>query len=124
MKTPLLALALAASIHAQSAFEFWPGTTYDPAVPTFQTVLGYAPGERISSHANLMRYMDTLAAAYPTRIKVFTYAKTWEGKRLIYAAVGSEKNIARLNEIQAGMKKLADPRKTNDAEAKRLIAGL
>ncbi|MFN7936249.1 MAG: M14 metallopeptidase family protein [Bryobacteraceae bacterium] len=119
----LLSLGLAWGQNA-SRFVFWPGVSYDPAVPEFQKVLGYAPGERISSHANLMRYMEALAAAAPSRMKIFPYAKTWEGRQLIYAAVGSEANLKRLTEIQAAMKKLADPRKTSDAEAKKLMASL
>ena len=39
-----------------------------------------------------MRYMETLAAAAPARMKIFEYAKTWEGRKLIYAAIGSEAN--------------------------------
>ncbi|HYZ86299.1 MAG TPA: M14 family zinc carboxypeptidase, partial [Bryobacteraceae bacterium] len=76
------------------------------------------------SHANLMRYLDALAAAEPERIKVFEYGKTWEGRRLVYAAVGSAANIRRLPEIRAAMQKQGDPRKTSEAEARKLMAGL
>jgi hypothetical protein len=87
----LWSLVLFSSIvFAQSQPQMWPGTQYDPVVPTFQKVLGYGPGERISSHANLMRYVDALATAAPARMKVFEYAKTWEGRKLVYAAIGSE----------------------------------
>ncbi|MBL8176239.1 MAG: peptidase M14 [Bryobacterales bacterium] len=120
----LLLAATAAWGQPASRFAFWPGASYDPAIPEFQKVLGYGPGERISSHANLMRYMEALAAAAPARMKIFEYAKTWEGRRLIYAAIGSEANIKRLSEIQTAMRKLADPRKTPEAEAKKLMTGL
>ncbi len=109
---------------AQPRFEFWPGAVYDPQVPTHQKVLGYEPGQRISSHANLIRYMEELAAAAPSRMKVYEYARTWEGRKLVYAVVSSEANIRRLDEIRASMKRLADPRATPDAEAKKLIARL
>jgi len=120
----LLAAASVAWGQSAAPFRFWPGVTYDPAIPDFQKVLGYGPGERISSHANLMRYMEALAAAAPARMKIFEYAKSWEGRKLIYAAIGSEANIKRLGEIQGAMKKLADPRKTPEAEAKKLSIGL
>ena len=29
---------------------FFPGADYDPSIPTFEDVLGYAPGERITWH--------------------------------------------------------------------------
>ena len=68
--------------------------------------------------------MDALAAAAPSRMKVFEYGRTWEGRRLIYAVIGSEENIRRLNEIQSTMKRLADPRRTGDAEAKTLMTSM
>ena len=30
-------------------FEFWPGASYDPAVPTLEKVVGHQPGERITA---------------------------------------------------------------------------
>ena len=109
---------------AQTKFEFWPGTTYDPAIPTFEKVLSYSPGARISSHSNIMKYLETLAAAAPKRMQLSEYAKSWEGRKLVYAAIGSEANLRRLPEIKAAMKQLSDPRKTNAAEAKRLMQNL
>ncbi len=108
---------------AQTKFEFWPGAAYDPRIPTFKQVLGYEPGERISSHAQLMKYLEALASASP-RLKVFEYGQSWEGRKLVYAAIGSDANMKRLAEIRAGMQALADPRKTQEAEARKLIAGL
>ena len=124
MRACLVLLLAATAAFSQTKFEMWPGATYDPAVPTVQKVLAFAPGERIASPEELVRYFDALAAAQPNRIKVFDYAKSWEKRRLIYAAIGSEANIRRLAEIQAGMKRLADPRKTSAAEAQKLIATL
>jgi hypothetical protein len=109
---------------AQTKFEFWPGATYDPAVPTFKKVLGYEPGERISSPDQVLEYLHALAAAAPSQMKVFEFGQSWEGRKFVYAAVGSPANIKRLAEIRAGMQALADPRKTPDAEARKLIASL
>ncbi len=117
-------IACAFSLSAQTKFEYWPGATYDPAVPTHKKVLGYDAGDHVSSHSQIMSYMDALAAANPNRMKVWEYAKTWEGRKLVYAAIGSEANIKRLPQIQADIKRLADPRKTNDADAKRIMANL
>lgn len=124
MKLAAIFAVLALSAGAQSKFEYWPGAAYDAAIPTEKQTIGHDPGERISSHAEIMRYLDALAAAAPTRMKVFEYAKTWEGRRLVYAAVGSEANIKKLTAIQDGMKKLADPRKTPGGEASRLVSSL
>jgi hypothetical protein len=117
-------LAAAVSLYAaEPKFEFWPGAQYDPKVPTFRQVLGYDAGERISPYTDILRYLEALAKASP-RLKVFEYGKTWEGRKLVFAAVGSEANMGRLPEIQAGMQKLADPRKTPPAEAQKLMASL
>jgi Zinc carboxypeptidase len=124
MKPVILLLAITAGICAETRFEYWPGAKYDPAVPTEKTVLGRDPGDRISSHAELVKYANALAAAAPAHMKVFEYAETWEHRKLIYLVIGSEANMKRLSEIQASMKKISDPRKTGDAEAKRLMAGL
>ena len=122
MRSLLLCLCTAVALFAQSNFEFWPGATYDPAIPTFQKVLGYEPGSRHATHADLIKYLEALSAAAPNRIRLFEYGKSWEGRKLVYAVIGSEANIRRLPEIQASMKKLLDPRKTSEAEAQRLIA--
>ncbi len=117
-------LFLSTSLPSQTKQEFWPGTSYDPAVPTMRKVVGYEAGERISPHANIVRYMEALAAAEPRRMKLYDYGKTWEGRRLIYAVIGSEANIRRLDQIKDGMLRLSDSRKTNEAAAKQLVASL
>jgi hypothetical protein len=109
---------------AEPQFEFWPGAVYDASVPSFSKVLGYLPGERITSHAGILQYFDALSAAAASRIKVFEYGRSWEGRKLIYAVVASESNMKRLAEIRAGMRKLADPGAAADAEAARLMATL
>lgn len=120
----MLITALAWPSAAQEKFEYWPGANYDSRIPTFQQVLGYAPGERITSHAGLMKYMESLSGAAPDQMKIFEYAKSWEGRKLVYAAVGSEANLKKLNQVREGMQRLADPRRTGEAEARQLIAEL
>jgi hypothetical protein len=124
MKKATLLLLFALGTFAQPKFEYWPGASYDPAVPTLKKVLGYDFGDRISSHANIVRYLNALAAAEPNRVKVMDYGRTWEGRELVYAVIGSEANLKRLPEIRAAMKRLHDPRQTQPAEAQRLIANM
>jgi hypothetical protein len=117
-------LAVGALCFAQKPFEFWPGTVYDSKIPTVRQVLGYDAGEKITSYAGLVRYLEALAAAAPARMKMYEYGESWEGRKLTYAALGSETNIRRLGEIKSAMQRIADPRKTPEAEARKLIAGL
>ena len=101
---------------------FFPGADYDPSIPTFEDVLGYAPGERITWHSDAIRYFEALEASAPDRISVATYAESWERRDLIYAIVTSAENMARIDDVQAGMQRIADPRKTSRAEAELIIA--
>lgn len=103
---------------------YWPGANYDPAVPTVKDVLGYSSGEKITTHADMMRYLQALAEFAPNQVRTWSYGQSWEGRDLIYMALSSEANIARLDEFKAGMQALSDPRQTSDAEAARLIESM
>lgn len=118
-----LLLLLSAGHLAAQSLPYTRATTYDPAIPTIQQVLGYPSGEKVTPPAELLRYLRTLEGA-SKRIKVQTIGKSWEGRELAFAFVGSEANLARLDEIRAKMQQLADPRKTNEAAAKALVADL
>jgi hypothetical protein len=124
MRIVVLALALLAMPAFSQKFEFWPGAQYDASIPSPEKVLGYPTGQKHTTHADIVRYFEALAAAAPSRIKVFEYGTTWEGRKLIYAVVGSESNIARIEQIKAGAGQLADPGKTGDAAAAKLISSL
>jgi hypothetical protein len=124
MRSLLLCVCTATILSAQAPIEFWPGASYDPSLPTVRSVLGFDTGQRLAAHADIVRYFETLAAAAPSRMKVYEFGRTWEGRKLIYAVIGGEANLRRLSEIQNGVKKLRDPRKTTDAEAAKLIESL
>ncbi len=116
---------LAADANQQpSPSPMWPGSVYQADIPTVKQVLDYHVGERISNHADMLRYFDALAKAAPDRIKVFEYARSWEGRKLIYAAIGSAKNIAELDDFADKMQRLADPRISDREQAKQLIKEL
>ncbi len=99
----------------------WPNADYDPAIPTIDDVLGYAPGERITSPANILRYFDALEAAAPDRVKVTEYARSWQGRPLIYVAISSADNMAELETVKSNMQRLGDPAQTTPAEADAII---
>ena len=60
----LTAALLAGTASAQQDFEYWPNADYDPAIPTIESVIGHAPGERITWHRDAIRYFEALAAAH------------------------------------------------------------
>jgi len=102
--------------------ELWPGADYDPAIPTIESVIGHAPGGRITWHRDTIRYFEALVAAAPDRITLHRYAKTWEGRELVYAVISSPENMARIEDIKANMQSLSDPGKTTRAAADAIIA--
>src|ERR1039457_4775714 len=93
-------------------------------VPTPKVVLGdiaEAPGI-LPYSADVYRYMRMLEQATP-RVKVFSIARTEEGREMIAVAVASERLLATLDENRARLAKLADPRtlKLDDDEAEKLV---
>ena len=102
----------------------WPDADHDPAIPTTGAVLGLDIGSELVRHGELRSYFDALAAAAPDRVRLFDIGRSWQGRSLFYAAISSPANIARLEEIQAGMARLADPRGLGAGEAAGLIDSL
>lgn len=68
-------------------------------------------------------YFEALDASSP-RVVFQLLGETEEGNRLALVQVGSEENLARLEEVKAGLNALADPRRTSAEEAERLVAEL
>lgn len=119
----LLVCCGTAGTAAGAGFEFWPGASYDPRVPTHKQVLGYEPGERITRYSGLRQYLEALASA-TGRLRLVEYGTSWEGRKLFYAVIASEANLRRLEQIRTGYQQLADPRRTPEAQARTLIEQL
>src|ERR1041385_5661599 len=92
-------------------------------VPTPLKFLGYIAGaeNHLTYAEDVYRYMRALEAASP-RVKVFSIGKTEEGREMILVAVSSEETIRNLDTYRDITRRLADPRKTTDAEAEKLAA--
>ncbi len=103
--------------------EFFPGATYDPAIPTPEEVLGHRIGDRFPDPASIERCLRVWAEASP-RAKLVEYARSHEGRPLHYVILTSERNMARLDEIRDGMAQLADPRGLSGEDADRLLEEL
>jgi hypothetical protein len=69
-------------------------------LPSPAQFLGYAVGERYTPHYRVLAYAEQVARQAPTRIKVIPYGTSYEGRPLAVVAIGSEANIARLDEIR------------------------
>ncbi|MDM7860743.1 M14 family metallopeptidase [Alteromonas sp. ASW11-36] len=109
---------------ADSFPPMWPNVEYTAQVPTFKDVLGYNVGERITHHSDMIRFFEALKHAAPDRVKLVEYAKSWEGRSLIYVAIGKPEYISNLEQFATDMQALADPRVTNKSQADQLKARL
>lgn len=119
-KVCILCLLLMSVPVRGETFEYFPGAAYDPAVPTLKQVLGYDFGDRISLHQDVERYLRALAEA-SSRVQLVRFGESWEDRSLYYLIVSSEGNLARLDEVKAGMQQLADPRNLSQGQADELI---
>ena len=115
----LIVPAISGAQHAFSA----EGATYDPRVPTPRSILGYAFGERFTTHRAMLRYIERLAAASP-RIRVDTVARSFEGREMLLLTVSSEANMARLDQLQADARRIADPRGAAAGEVEEAVRRL
>ena len=100
----LASFLLAAPAAAQSFFD----GDFDPAIPTLEEFAGYRSGEQITRPEVLVDYMEALAEAAPDRVRIVEYARSWEGRPLIYAVITSRENMARIDAIQADMQRIAN----------------
>src|SRR5215510_11946533 len=92
-------------------------------IPSPDKILGYevgAPGH-LTYTKDLYRYYRELEKATP-RVRVFTAPeRSEEGRDQLLVVVSDEANIARLDRYKEINARLADPRKTTDADAQQLI---
>jgi len=86
--------------------DFLPDTQYAEDAPTFEQVLGYATGERISSPRAVREWFEALETE---RVKLVPYGETWQGRGLFYAIIGTPERMARLDNIQADIQTIANP---------------
>lgn len=130
----ILALSLASPAPAQESKPApLPGMTYDapffsnanynPEIPTPGAILGYRLGDKAASPAEIETVIKAIAAK-SDRMKLFEYARTFEGRPLHYLVVSSPETIARLDAAKADLAKFADPRSVSvgegDAMAEKL----
>ncbi len=101
----------------EPAFDFYTRGGYRPEVPRPQTILGYDVGEHHTTYAQMEKVIEEIAKASPGRMKIFDIGRTNEHRMQHLVAISSPENIARLEEIKAGIARLTDPRKTSRAEA-------
>ena len=94
-----------------------------PGVPAPKEVLGYHIGhpKKLTYYADMLRYYRALDAA-SDRVSIESIGKTDEGREMIVVYISDEPAIANLQTHVDGYRKLADPRKLSEADARSVIA--
>ncbi len=112
----LITLLAPATARAQH-FDFYVNGPYRSDVPRPSALLGYEPGEFLTNYGNMLRVTDAIAEAASDRVRIFEYGRSVEGRPLRLIVISSAENMARLDEIKAGIRRLRDPRNTGPQEA-------
>ena len=105
------------TVVAQDRFDFDSALTYNSAIPSPASFLGYEHGEKFTFHAHMLDYFEALAEA-SDRVTLHEYGHSHEGRQLVYAVITSPQNQARINDIRTNNLRLADP---TDEDALSLI---
>lgn len=113
MKRLLLALSFilfftVSYAQKQAITYYLPDISYNPAIPTPESVLGYQIGEWHLSHDQQYMYMKMLADASP-RVQLVEHARTYENRPLVHLIISSEENHKNLDQIKAEHVALSDP---------------
>jgi len=99
MRPALLLVLLTSPTLAAQGFDFYDRGPYRPAVPRPEAILGFAPGEQHTMYAQLQRYLDTLVASAPERVRIERWGQTAERRPIRALIISDPANLARLNAI-------------------------
>lgn len=100
---------------------FFAPTEYDEAITHPDEILGQVLGSRLSRHAEILTCFRRWAGQ-SDRVSMEVYARSHEGRELIWMAITSPANQGKLKTIRANLARLADPRGLTKADAAQLVA--
>ena len=103
------------------AFRVYQYGPYRPEVVAPRQTLGYDLGERHTTFQDQEAVLTAIAASASDRVRAFDYGRSVEGRRLRVYAISSPENIRQLERHREDNLRLADPRKTPDADAEALV---
>ena len=114
--SPLKGIAYAESLYPD-------GADHDPAVPAPDAFTATRNGRRAATSEQILAYARAVAAA-SARVSLTEYARSYEGRPLVYLVISSPENLARSPQIKQGMAALADPRGLSSAQRADLLETL
>jgi hypothetical protein len=123
MRPMLAALCLLVSpLAAQEPFDFYARGPFRPVVPRPEAITGYAAGDQQTMYAVMQHYLDTVVATATDRVRIETWGRTAEYRPIRALIISDPANLAKLDQIRAGIAELADPRTTSAARAAAIAA--
>lgn len=114
---------LVLSLWSYAQDPLFPGTTYDPNIPTMKQVVGFDFGHQIAMTHEAMAYAKALAAA-SDKVLFQEHGKSFEKRPLAKLFVSSKANLDRLQEFQQDYQAIADPTRTDQAALDELVGDL
>lgn len=75
-------------------------------IPTLEQVIGHRTGTQITSPEEALTYLRALQQAAPERMRLVEYARSWQGRPLVYAVITSAPNMARIEAVKADLARL------------------
>ncbi len=109
-------IAQVATPEHDGRFAFDPELSYDSAIPSPASFLGYELGDHFTLHAHALDYFEALAAA-SDHVTLHEYGESYEGRKLVYLVITSTANHDRVDAIKWTNHQLADPATTLNANA-------
>lgn len=89
--------------------------SYDPSVPTPESVIGHQVGEWLVTHDKLVQYMKAIAES-SNRAVLQEYGHTYENRPLLHLIFTSPENHKKINQIKAEHQRLSDPATSGDLD--------
>ena len=103
--------------------EFFPGSTHDPDIPSFDELLGAPAGSRMARSQEIRDAFEVWAELSP-RARLVDHGRTHEGRPLYHLVIARPDRLESLDAILDELALLADPRGLSEPRARELIARL
>ncbi|MBD8489706.1 zinc carboxypeptidase [Echinicola sp. CAU 1574] len=117
----LVSLTSTAQVDVDLEYYLKPGYSYNPDIPTPESVLGFQIGEWHVSHDQIYMYMKELAEA-SERVKLEVIGRTYEQRPLMMLTISHPDNLAKLNAIKFQRSQLRDPAESRNVAIENMPA--
>ncbi|MBD3297817.1 MAG: hypothetical protein GF341_04110, partial [candidate division Zixibacteria bacterium] len=105
------ATELAPYRHGGSVNAYFDNITYDAAIPTPVSVLGFDLGSRPVRYHEMVTYLQAVADASP-RVIMTPFGRTHEGRALYYLTIGTPENVQNAERLREDIAQLANGMQT------------